>query len=355
MSKNMEIKSSKAFGFDILIEIKAEDDAREGYGVEAYESGDAVKEQGKRYTDNALILQSILRYSDKAGSKYFTSRELIEKHLISDCKVYIEKYSGFDARTNIKSRVENINPRIVEALDRLSYLELVKHKPHTAKNGEETKMYMFTQLGQMIRTLLPYDDLDNNNISENNDKQFYTQAYGFYESLEHVHAKFCLVFFKNCLSKGKFGVVVAYLANLLAEASNDKHEFLSQIKFLNLLYWDKCMAEIYEESLHQLSNNDPTAWNIVMLNTKLLIEETQESKARFLWKFEKERHDMMSNTDMVVLEGHCNTCGSFFIVSMRTVGYLKDLAESSALGTHLSKVVCESCKKDRIDFQSFPN
>lgn len=307
----MKIKSSRKFGFDMLTETKREDKVSDD--VTSYESGNKAKWHGKNYTDNALILQSILRYSDKVGSKCFTSRELINNHLLDDCRVYLDMYSGNAARTNTKSKVENANPRIVRALEKLAYLELVGEKPYTARNREETKQYRFTRLGKMIHGLLRYDSLDSNKITESSHEQFYSLVRNYYESLRHAHARFCLMFFENCLSKRKFGIVVVYMSRLLAEASSDKHQFLSQIKFLNLLFWDAGMAKIYWESLEQLSQNDPKTWNIVMLNIKLFIEEMAESKAHYLEKFEMKRHRWGGDIDMVVLEGFCNICSIFFI------------------------------------------
>ena len=307
----MEIESSVKFGFDILTETKAEDNMKD---VEAYELGNTVKEHGKSYTDNALILQSILGYSDKIGAEYFTRRELILNHLIKDCKVYVEMYSGFADRTNLGFKVENIKRCIVEALNKLAYLEIVEDTPYVARNKEETKKYRFTKLGTMIHHLLFYGNKDDKNTLA---ADYYEQAYlhicRYYASLNHAHAKFCLTFFKNCYPNGKFVVVIAYLANLLEEASSDKDEFLFQIKFLNLLYWDLDLVKIYEESLNDLYQTDRETHGIVMLNVKLFIEERQESKALFLGKFEVERYKMMGHTDMVVLEGFCNTCNNFVL------------------------------------------
>jgi hypothetical protein len=61
----VEIKSSRKFGFDMLTETKREDEVRDD--VTSYELGNKAKWHGKNYTDNALILQSILRYSDKVA------------------------------------------------------------------------------------------------------------------------------------------------------------------------------------------------------------------------------------------------------------------------------------------------
>jgi hypothetical protein len=260
-------------------------------------------------------------------------------------------YAGNAARTNTKSKVENANPRIVRALEKLAYLELVGEKPYTARNREETKQYRFTRLGKMIHGLLRYDSLDSNKITESSHEQFYSLVRNYYESLRHTHARFCLKFFENCLSKRKFGIVVVYMSRLLAEASSDKHEFLSQIKFLNLLFWDAGMAKIYWESLEQLSQNDPKTWNIVMLNIKLFIEEREESKAHYLEKFEMKRHMWGGDIDMVVLEGFCNICRIFFIAPMKTMDYIKYLDKSRASGTPMSNIMCDICKKGYIDFQ----
>jgi hypothetical protein len=110
------------------------------------------------------------------------------------------------------------------------------------------------------------------------------------------------------------------------------------------------MAKIYWESLEQLSQNDPKTWNIVMLNVKLFIEEMAESKAHYLEKFEMKRHVWGGDTDMVVLEGFCNSCRIFFIAPMKTMDYIKYLDKSRASGTPESNIMCDVCKKGYIDF-----
>ncbi len=319
--------------------------------VEAYETGKTVKEHGKSYTDNALILQSILRYSDKIGSEYFTSRELIVNHLIEDCKVYREMYSGFAGRTNLEFKVENIKRRIDKALNKLSYLEIVDDTRYIARNKEETKKYRFTKLGTMIQHLIFYYNTNDIKIVADHYEQIYRHICNYYASLNHAHAKFCLTFFKNCYPNGKFVIVIIYLTKLLTEASSIKDEFLFQIKFLNLLYWDLDLAKIYLESLNDLYQTNRETYGIVMLNIKLFIEERQESKAHYMDKFEVERHKMRGDIDMVVMDGFCNTCGYFYIASMKTIDYIKSLDEYHRTGTYVSKAMCVMCKKDYIDFE----
>ena len=110
---------NEEFGFNILTE-KVE-----------YSTSNDAEERG--YTIDAQIMQSILEYSIDFGIvKYFKSRDVSKKHLLVKCKHYIEYYRN--SKINKKNRPENMNPKVVELLDKLTYLELVETEPSESKN-----------------------------------------------------------------------------------------------------------------------------------------------------------------------------------------------------------------------------
>jgi len=156
---------SKEFGFNILNERN-----KDTLSNNNEESG---------YTVDAQIMQSILEYSIDFGIvKYFKSRDLSKDHLLVKCKHYIEYYRN--SKINKRNRPENMNPKVVELLEKLKYLELVEAIPSESKNHELTENYKFTKLGRMIALLLLFEKI--NQIDRGLAHKTFNQIYDFYNS-----------------------------------------------------------------------------------------------------------------------------------------------------------------------------
>lgn len=344
----MRPKRNKEFGFDILTETTRQNDDDDS---DSYELGQSTKQHDKPYTDDAIILQSILEYSETFGCEnYFKSRKISENHLLINCDYYIKLYQGNEAKTNKKVRIENINNRVVESLEKLAYLELIDIDECTAKNKEPTEKYRFTKFGRLIGLLFLFEKRKEIIIPQFLD--MYKQIFDFYYTLNHSHAKLCLIFFEVCYFRGKFHQIILSLAELLKNANDDKNLFLNQLRFLNLIYRDLEMWDIFKSSLSLLRIDDILTYNIILFNLKLTIEEIHEVKARNLKDYEVYRLGKKQDIDKVVVEGFCNTCKRFFTVSIKTLYYLDSYITSFVSNKYDDNFKCRLCNKDYWDFQT---
>jgi hypothetical protein len=336
---------SMEFGFNILTEhIKSnKDEDSPGYTQD-------TTNQNKPFTDDAIILQSILEYGITFGTeRYFTSRELSQTHLLDKCRYYRNLYQG--SNCNKGARIEHMNKRVVESLKKLVYLELVNSEQYESTNKRMTEKYAFTEFGRLIGLILFY--INSNTIGLDTYEAIFSQMCSFYKTMSHAHARLCLIFFYGCYFENKLHIVIYYVVRLLEDATDDKHSFLNQVRFLNIIFRDLDMWEIYKTSLNILRECDPHKHLIVLYNLKLTIEEIHEFKSRHLREFEIGRLQKIQDIDESVIEGGCNSCGGFVIVSMNTISYLESYITSVVSGKYVFDIKCNSCGNDYLDFQSF--
>lgn len=340
----MPQNKNKDFGFNILTEqIKSEDDS------DSYESGKSTRQHQITYSDDAAILQSILEYSETYSSeKYFSVWDISKNHLLDNCKYYVELYKGNKSKKDVK--IKNMHTRVENSLKKLVYLELVSSKADIAHNGQPTEKYCFTKLGRLIGLLLIYGK--SLTISDSEYEEIYNQIYNYYLTLNHSHAKLCLIFFTHCRISKKIRQIMYSMLELLFDASNDKNSFLNQLRFLNLVYRDMDMWNIFLDSLGTLHSHDESAYYLVLFNLKLEIEDIHQSKCRHLKQFEALRFKNKQATDIVVVGGYCNNCQNFFIVTMKTLDYLDYYIMYYVTSDDRYRIRCNSCENDYIDFQS---
>jgi len=336
-------KASEGFGFDILIETKSKLP-----DINSDEDDKKTEQKSEWPTVEAQILQSILEYSIEYGiESYFKSRDLSENYLLDNCRYYVDLYKG--SKMNIASRKASMNPRVVENLEKLVVLELLEFQQYTTNNNETSKEYRFTKLGRMVGLLLLCDKIKN--IDTQTYDMVYSQIYDFYNSLKNSHSKTCLVFFDYCKEEEKFNVVLNYLIKLLFTASNNKEDFLNQIKFLNLVFRDSAMFQIFKKSMEHMKKYNREIYEMFMLNLKLSIEEKHEYKSRNLAQFEITRMKKFKDIDEVVLEGFCNFCHGFLVEYMNSLEYLDSYIQSVEPRDNVSRTICQRCSKGYLNFE----
>jgi len=324
---------SKEFGFNILNERN-----KDTLSNNNEESG---------YTVDAQIMQSILEYSIDFGIvKYFKSRDLSKDHLLVKCKHYIEYYRN--SKINKRNRPENMNPKVVELLEKLKYLELVEAIPSESKNHELTEKYKFTKLGRMVAFLLL---CNRTKIDKETGKEVVYQIYDYYNSLNNSHSKFCLIFLKHCKINNYFDIVLNYMIDILLDASVDKYEFLNKIKFLNTVFFDLKMWKIFEKSLEHLSETDYHTYELFLFHLKLYLEDIEEAKSRKFKDFEIKRLEKSQELDTIVLEGCCSSCKNFTIKPMKITDYFDGYIKSYVTKRYLSYQLCSICSKGYLNFE----
>jgi hypothetical protein len=329
------ILQNKEFGFNILTEkiqnIASNDNEEAGYTVDAQ------------------ILQSILEYSIDFGTeKYFKSRDISKNHLLVNCKYYVNYYRN--SRINKNNRPENMNPRVVELLEKLTHLELLEVYPFESTNHQLTKEYRFTNLARMVAFLLKCNE---GNINKNTANQVVDQIFDYYNSLNNSHAKFCLIFLKHCRINHWFDIPLQYMIDLLLKASSDKDEFLNKIKFLNTIFIDPklIMWGIFKKSLEHLFKANNYTYELFLLHLKLFLEEIVEYKSRKFKDFEIKRLEKAQELDTIALEGYCSFCKDFSVYSMKTTQYLGDYIKARISQRYISKILCSKCNKEYLYFE----
>src|SRR4051812_15704544 len=97
------------FGFNIITELKETKDQNNN---SSYDSGNSVRQYDKQYTDDAIILRSILEFSIGFGTEdYFKSRDLSKDYLLDNCEYYKKLYQG--DKTPRWARADKMDRRVV--------------------------------------------------------------------------------------------------------------------------------------------------------------------------------------------------------------------------------------------------
>lgn len=173
----------RRFGFNIIMQI---DDSEGKIEVDdkndkKYTSGELTKKYTPTYTNNALIYQSILKYSITFGTiRFFRTRSILIEWLLKHCPVYDEKYK-VKGKTTFRNRAESLSLTITQYLDNLRYLGLIESKLVITGNKEETSEYRFTELGRLIAIVIKYSEpnLEKQKTSIN---EVYDQILRYYDA-----------------------------------------------------------------------------------------------------------------------------------------------------------------------------
>ncbi len=340
-------------GFNIITEEKEEKEVDDN-PIPKSRSSSVKISQGfnKEYTDDAIIYQSILQYSVVYGTeKFFKSRQLSRDHLLLKCNFYTELYSGSKANTPKGARVENINQRVVNFLDTLEYLGLVVSQTVQTPNKEQTREYRFTDLGQIIGSLLSYHSIRNQNT---NIQTIYNQIQKFYSKLVSSAAIFCSIYFRGCYENNSFVNVINSLIELLENASNNKKEFTNSFENYNPELSEKTW-KIIDESLDELKND----WNIefyfkVLYDLKLNIEKILEVKVRNWKVYEETRYLYRNYFDIVTVEGYCDNCSLYVSIGLKTREFVKSNIKHAGPNINSDNLLisCPQCSIGNLDFNT---
>ncbi|CAN5887264.1 hypothetical protein BH23THE1_BH23THE1_29590 [soil metagenome] len=342
------------WGFNIITEKKEKRVDDNPIAKSRYESGETSQEHKNGCTDDAIICQSILQYSIVYGTeKFFKSRQISQDHLLLNCEVYTEIYSGSKANTPIKARAENINQRVVNFLDILEYLGLVVSQTVQTLNNEQTRVYRFTALGQIIGSLLSYNSPGNKNT---NIQTIYNQIQEYYSKLVSSAAIFCSIYFRRCYENNSFVNVINSLIELLENASNNKKEFINSFENYNPELSEKTW-KIIDESLDEMRNND---WNLedyskILFDLKLNIEKIFEVKVRNWKVYEETRYHYRNYIDIVTVEGYCGNCVLYISLGLKTREFIKSniKRDDPKINCNNLLIFCPQCTIGNLDLKTY--
>lgn len=342
------MKSFDDYGFNMLTETCNSNSDDSGDDFPQLDNP-KIKDETK-LTDNAKIYQSILKYSINFGTeKYFKNVQILKDHLLANCPVFKNKFTGNKAKTNLRNR-EKLNGDIIDkALEKLEYLELVESKS-TRETGtkESEKEYKFTKIGRLLGLII------SNNETKQEFYNIFIQLVEIYDSMNHVYARFCSIFFRCCFKYEKFDNIIYFISNSLKDATDDKDGFIYQIKNLPTFYRNFEMWDIFKLTLNALSKLSHYEYEIFLFHLKLTIEEVHEWKCKNLKDFEKMRLEQKHEYDSVVLEAYCNTCTieyRYTPILLKTMYYLESCLESDISRRIVSKLKCTRCNEEYYNFQ----
>lgn len=221
------------------------------------------KKEGISYTDDALIYQSILKYSASFGTKeFFRSRKISEEWLLKNCSVYTKHYDQFEfKKTPMKVRKEHINPKVALCLEKLLYLGLLDSRNTLLDNKEETIEYRFTNLGLLLGLLIEYIESPRRSLVE----RIFNQSIIFYNNQTYAHAKFCFIFFSKCYEKDRRifeSVIIAKFLEILKNPSKSKTLFYTRLRKFQIFYNHRLLWKIFCDSLNDFESSSPEDFDI---------------------------------------------------------------------------------------------
>jgi hypothetical protein len=306
---------------------------------------------GKKYSNNALLYQDILRYSmqlprtsptmiDVHG---FTERQLA-KWLIAHHKEYVEYYTDSKANTPINVRIAYRLPRIKEKIRHLinfGLIRQVKTKPASTVNID-IPVYSLTVSGNFLACLLE---------TESTEIEFKTRALNqlfriiesYLKSKENSRASFLLQFFINCRLHDCFLDSYALPIDSRRLVHNEFSVLEIFLDMKNVIYWVLTKPQIFEDAFKSLADYDKKA---MLFQFKFQIEDYYNNEYASK-KWEKMRYENISEYTSVAVPGYCSRCHSNVPFLYETIEYLRSM--STMLRPHPSGLVwanCPDCGRD---------
>ncbi len=331
------------FGLNIITEYVSHP-----FDENAYESGNDTKFHIKKYSDSAIIIQSILKFSLKLSiNEYFTSSGLTE-HLVqplqSKCEFFNKLYSGSKSKTHQGARVAENIEIINNILEKLTYLELVE----ILIDPNQAKSYKFTRLGMMIGSLLLY----NQDKSEYK-RECFTRVIDFYNSINYSSAKFISIFLARCDDSIVFDQMIDKITKLLEDAPPKKDLSIYNLSNINPILTRESW-KFLEEAFIEFDNIDPLKYEILFYHLKLNLERIHENKSRNFSGLEEFRFLIRHYPFFAAMEGYCKNCNTYTPTSTPIIHYFRSYTnyEDGKRYNHMNvKCPNTSCQNGFLDFE----
>jgi hypothetical protein len=328
------------YGFNIITEPKIIKN-----DIKSIESGGSIKYHGKQYTDDADILQSILKFSKKRGKEEYWDSEKIREYLLDNCKYYKKIDGGFENKDRTKNsyRLDAMIPRVSYLMEKLIHLELIEPYLKITTNGPSAELYNFTPLGKLLGLVLDFRD---KKVTDD----IYDHLLNFYDAMDNSFAKLCSIFIRKCRNSPLLIEMIGLIDDLLENATEDKDLFIDQIKrFTPIL--SKESWEILYDSFSELDNKSSKKYDILLYNFKLYIEELHGIKSQHLKEFEKLRYDILEDNRVITLEGYCHQCKNYTPCNVGLIEYLRSYAHVNPDDRNHMNIKCKICKRCYLDFE----
>jgi len=277
------------------------------------------KEEGGKYSNNALLYQYILKYPilirEQSTNNNTDSNHNIQGSLwniMGWLKITLPVFKLKYANDNISEFIPKVRRRIKGKLDDPVNLELLQSEKKKQDKGDgTTDKYRFTIFGQLLGWIICSIDFDNSSINRREviNKQIFNILQQIFKTGEYSPAIDIVAsnFISTCMQKELFGNIV----NLLKNALNDEEIQIDTISDLlhNLTTCDfkeqnskVIFTKLWDETIKGL---EPKVKELVLYNLKLSLERDIQNHVNAYQLYEKTWFDNKNDPKIVAVECSC--------------------------------------------------
>jgi hypothetical protein len=285
-----------------------------------------------RYTENALLYQSILSFSlSGKDHQSFIKWEM--------CKWLKNNHKHFKRRSVVS--LQKLVGRKIEKLKDLQLIHEIGTQPISTATGL-TPIYAFDVTSYFLGWLIEGLSQDPARKSGAINKTFNI----LYLMLETDTPSSMNIFLKSLVWKIKENNLFAYLVDYMIELLElgnsiiDISDLINQtlmFRHTDATFIDKYNA-LWQETLNEL---EPKVKELVMFRIKLLYEQRMKERAYDLAQFELDRYNAREKFDKLVLQCGCSSCPR---VSYDTIDLVEYMTRYHLHGYSALEMDCPACK-----------
>jgi hypothetical protein len=295
-------------------------------GLESLFEGD-----GKKYSNDALLYQDILRYpiqptitdSSVGTVQEFKERELA-KWLIFHHKEFVDYYVDSNANITISNRIEYRLPRIRDKIIDLKNFGLLK-QANTVRASTvniDIPVYSLTVSGTFLAWLLQSESTDKE-LSRLAKDRVFRIIESYLAQRENSRARFLLAFFGFCHLRGCFLDSYALPIDLERRVYDDFSVLEIFLDMKNIIYLVMTKWEVFHDVLTRLNEGDRRA---LLFQLKFQIEDYYNNQLPSK-SWEKKRYDSISDYSVVTVPGYCSKCNTCVPFIYEIIEYLYEMSE----------------------------
>lgn len=308
------------------------------------------KSDAQKFTDNALELQYILRYSIVLNGEYPDNIEGYKQFSIYRAtdwfiKNHPKSRDGFVGSNLTPDRRIQVKYDGVEGkVKRLAYLGLIEEIAENSKSN--ATYYRFTDLGYLLAWI--FESFDENKRKAANN-QLYRVLQDIASHDQSSYYVFGMLEYKKYIEKEVFDeLFTSILRNTISTSKrqiNTMNDLITSSPFpsFNDESHTKLYLQIWQEAFNELPNEEMRTYCLHW--QKLGIETLMETAPpRNIKDFEELRYDLRNNHEMLALEGMCSHCHLPSAVPVKIIEYMNRVSPSS---DNFVVDKCKFCRQSR--------
>lgn len=311
------------------------------------------KSDARRFTDDALELQYILRYSIVLDGECPDNGQKFNQFSIYSAtgwliKNYSKSRDDFrDSKLTPDRKIQAKFDGVEGKVKRLAYLDLIEQITENSKSN--ATYYRFTESGYMLAWIFESFD-ENKRMAANNQIYRILQRNASYD--QSSYDIFGSLEYKKYMEKGVFDeLYTSVLRNTISQSNRQINTMkdlltLSPLPSFNDENHAKLYLEVWQEAFNELPNEETRNYCLYWL--KLRIEELMETTpVKNIKDFEELRFDLRSNYDTLALEGTCSNCHLPSAIPIKIIDYMKRVSASLDSFVVTKCTVCsQNCRID---------